>query len=76
MDKFSLEDVNPHSFPIIVRLTFVDENLPVGADLRWPTLSSQALKYCWYFFYRIFFSTLLVYQREILYQVLECVLVL
>ena len=26
------------------------------------------------FFYRIFFSTLLVYQRKILYQVLECVL--
>ena len=38
-------------------------------DVRWSTF--QILKY----FDRIFFSTLLIYQREILYQVLKCVLV-
>ena len=48
MDKFSLEDVNPHLFPINACLTLVDENLTIVADGA-MTDSVQILKHCWCF---------------------------
>ena len=33
MEKFLLEDINPHSFPINVCLTLIDGNLAVSADM-------------------------------------------
>ena len=42
----------------------------------WDGPLSPGFKILLVFFDRIFFLTLLLYLREILYQVLECVLVL